>query len=97
MNTFSANSGIKIPASVLYYMLNIQKGTDFEVKCNGDKIACESNENDLAVIKDGNHKEYAVKIGKNSNSKYFVGPFFVESFPDENHSLSFRCKDVKIS
>ena len=97
MNSLSVNSGIKIPASVLLYMLNIQKGANFEVNCNGNKITSESNETGLAVIREGKHKEYALKIGRNGDTKYFVGPFFVESFPDDKHILSFHCKDVKVS
>lgn len=97
MNTLSTNSGIKIPAPVLLYMLNIQKGSNFEVNCNGNKITSESGENGLAVIKEGRHKEDALKIGKNGAAKYFIGPFFVESFPDDNHILSFHCKNIKMS
>jgi hypothetical protein len=96
MNPSSVSSCVKTPAAVLLYMLNFQKGRDFEADYNGKKIISESGENRLVKIKNGHHKEYAVKVTQSNKTAYFVEPFMVESFPDNDHILSFHCKDTII-
>lgn len=95
MNTLNTNGNIRTQASVLLYMLNFQKGRKFEVESNGKDIIVESAENGLATLKDGNHKDHALKVTNSDETLYLVEPFFVESFPDNDNKLKFHCKDIK--
>jgi hypothetical protein len=90
-------TGVRTPAAVLLYMLNFQKGSRFEVECDGEKLIEESGENGLTSFREGKHKEYAIKVSNSKDTVYFVEPFVVESFPDKEHVLSFHCRKAIVS
>ena len=95
MNTLTTSGCVKMQSAVLLYMLNFQKGKDFEVESNGKKILCKSGENGLVKYKNGHHHEYGLKVTNSNETEYFIEPIFVESFPDNDHILSFHCKDIR--
>lgn len=94
MNTTQTNNSVKLPASVLLYMLNIQPEKKFEVCYNGSKHTCISRNNGLIKLNNGSGKGYALKVTNSKGVMYCVGPFRVKSFPDEKHMLSFRCENA---
>ncbi len=92
MNTTQINNPVKLPASVLLYILNIQPEKKFEVCSNGSKHTCTSKNNGLVKLPNGSGKKYALKVTNSKGVMYCYGPFKVESFPDDTHMLCFECE-----
>lgn len=96
MRTVTKDGWIKIQSAILLYILNLQKGRDFEVECKGKMMICKSDENGLVNFKKGHHHEYGLKVSHPDETDCFIEPIYVESFPDINHTLIFHCCDMKI-
>jgi len=95
--TTNTSNYVKMQSAVLLYMLNIGQGKVFEVECNGKRIFCKSGENGLVKFKEEHHNRYGLKVTNKNETLCFMEPIFVESFPDNNHILSFHCNDIKIT
>jgi len=97
MKTAQTNNSVMLPAAVLLYMLNVQPDKKFIVSFNGSNHTCTSGDNKLIKIKNNNGNQSALKVTNSNGVMYCVGPFRVESFPDENHTLSFNCESAVLA
>jgi hypothetical protein len=97
MNTLSSNGYIRTQASVLLYLLNLEKGRKFVAESNGNNIAFKSGKNGITSFKEGKHKEYALIVSNLNETMQFIEPILVESFPDKDGMLRFHCKEIIIT
>jgi hypothetical protein len=91
----NSTQGVKTPAPVILYMLNLMKGREFEAVLNGEKIIAHSGENKLALYEEGKRKHPAVKVCNSGGTIYLVEPLIVESFPDKDNILRVHCEKAK--